>query len=141
MKKLAQGKNYRKVRVLLLLSRKIQRRGTQHNEIPAAFYNGSNYDYHFTIKQLAKESEGRFEWLGESTKTYKTFSVSTEKEITKVDKEGNENIITISFKVKKLLLVRDLWHVHYQILLIISQKEFTKLNVKIVIVFLNIKCQ
>ena len=28
------------------------------NEIPAAFHNGSNYDYHFIIKELAKEFEG-----------------------------------------------------------------------------------
>ena len=25
------------------------------NEIPAIFYNGSNYDYHFVIKELANE--------------------------------------------------------------------------------------
>ena len=35
--------------------------------------------------------------------------------------------------------MQDLWKVHYQILLTISLKEFTKLNVKITIVFLNTK--
>ena len=25
-----------------------------HKKIPMAFHNGSNYDYHFTIKELAK---------------------------------------------------------------------------------------
>ena len=33
--------------------------------------------------------------------------------------------------------MQDLWQLHYQILLIISQKELTKLNVKIMIVFLK----
>ena len=27
-------------------------------EIPVLFHNGSNYDYHFIIKELAEESEG-----------------------------------------------------------------------------------
>ena len=31
------------------------------------FYNGSAYDYHFIIKELAKEFEGQFECLGENT--------------------------------------------------------------------------
>ena len=35
--------------------------------------------------------------------------------------------------------MQDLWKVHYQILLTISLKEFTKLNVKNTIVFLNTK--
>ena len=105
------------------------------NEIPVAFHNGSNYDYHFIIKELAKELEGKFECLGENTEKYKTFSVPIEKEI---DKDGNESVVTISCKIN-LLIVQDLWQVHYQILLIISQNEFTKLNVKIVIVFLNMK--
>ena len=49
-----------------------------------------------------------------------------EKVVANIDKNGNESV-TISYKI------------HYQILLIISQKEFIKLNVKIVIIFLNMK--
>ena len=30
------------------------------------FHNGSNYDYHFIIKDLAKEFEEEFECLGEN---------------------------------------------------------------------------
>ena len=36
-------------------------------------------------------------------------------------------------------MVQDLWQVSYQILLIILRNEFTKLNVKIAIAFLNSK--
>ena len=43
--------------------------------IPIVFYNGLTYDYHFIIKELAKEFEGKFECLGENTEKYITFSV------------------------------------------------------------------
>ena len=31
------------------------------------FYNGSNYDYHFIIKESANEFQGKFECVGENT--------------------------------------------------------------------------
>ena len=34
---------------------------------------GSKYDYNFVITELAEESEGEFECLGENTKKYITF--------------------------------------------------------------------
>ena len=49
------------------------------NKILVAFQNDSNYDYHFTIRELANESEGQFECLGENTVKYTTFSIPTEK--------------------------------------------------------------
>ena len=36
-------------------------------EIHVILHIGSPYDYHFIIKQLAKEFEGQFKCLGEST--------------------------------------------------------------------------
>ena len=69
-------------------------------KIPVFFQNGLNYDYHFTIKELANESIGQLECLGEYTEKYKTLSLPIEKEIIKVDKEGNENFITFSYKIK-----------------------------------------
>ena len=53
------------------------------NEIFAVFHNGSNYDYHFIIKELASMFEGKFEFLGENTEKYKTFSVLAKNEIIK----------------------------------------------------------
>ena len=58
-------------------------------EIPVVFHNGSTYDYHFIIKELAEEFEGKFECLGENAEKYITFSVPIKKEITKTDKDGN----------------------------------------------------
>ena len=56
------------------------------------FHNGSTYDYHFIRKELAEEFEGEFEYI--------TFSVSIKKEITKKDKNGDDKVTKISFKIK-----------------------------------------
>ena len=69
-------------------------------EIPVVFHNGSIYDYHFIVKELAEESEGEFECLGENTEKNITFLVSIKKEIAKVDKDGNDKIMKISYKIK-----------------------------------------
>ena len=37
------------------------------------FHSGSNYDYHFIIKELANEFKGQCECLGENTKNTKLF--------------------------------------------------------------------
>ena len=54
-------------------------------ETPIVFHNGSTYDYHFIIKQLAKEFEGQLskECLGENSEKYITFSVPTKKDLGK----------------------------------------------------------
>ena len=52
------------------------------------FYNGSKCDYHFIIKTLAEEFKKQFNCLGESTEKYITFPVPIEKEVTKIDKNG-----------------------------------------------------
>ena len=64
------------------------------------FHNGSTYDYHFIIKELAEEFEGEFECLGENTEKYVTFSVPIKKETTKKDKDRNDKIKKISYKTK-----------------------------------------
>ena len=64
------------------------------------FHNGSTCDYHFKIKNLAEEFKGGFECLGENTEKYIAFSVPIKKEITKKDKNGNDKIMKISYKIK-----------------------------------------
>ena len=39
------------------------------------FHNGSNYDYHFIIKELTEDFKKQFACLGESTEKYITFAV------------------------------------------------------------------
>ena len=70
------------------------------HKIPVVFLNGSYYDYHFTIKELSNEFERQFECLGENTEKYKTCSVPIEKKVTKIDKDGNESVAAISYKIK-----------------------------------------
>ena len=69
-------------------------------EIPVVFHNDSKYDYHFIIKNLAEGFEGDFECLAENTEKYTTFSVPIKKEITKRDKDGNDKVMKISYKIK-----------------------------------------
>ena len=63
-----------------------------------AFYSSSNCDYHFIMKKLANKLEGRFKCLVENTANCKTFSIPIEKEVTKIDKNGNESVVTISYE-------------------------------------------
>ena len=49
---------------------------------------------------MVEEFEGKFECLGENTEKYITFSVPVIKEITKKDKNGNDKITKISYKIK-----------------------------------------
>ena len=46
------------------------------------------------------------------------FFVPIEKEVTKIGKDGNESGITNLTK-ENLLIVQDIWQLHYQILLIL----------------------
>ena len=57
------------------------------------FHNGSTYDYHFIIRQLAKEFKGNFDCLGENTEKYITFSVPIKKEL----KNGKVIIYKLKF--------------------------------------------
>ena len=50
-------------------------------EIRIVFHNGSVYDYHFIIKQLAEEFKGGFKCLGQNTEKYLTFPVPIKKEL------------------------------------------------------------
>ena len=70
------------------------------NEISVNFQWGWNHYYHFIIKELAKELEEQFEFIGENKEKYKTFSVPVKTEIIKIDKDGNESVKTISYKIK-----------------------------------------
>ena len=78
-------------------------RGAAHNtcnlrykipkNIPVIFHNGSTYDYHFIIKELACEFDDNFECLGKNTEKYIKFSVPIKKKI------ENKNI-DITYKTK-----------------------------------------
>ena len=50
--------------------------------------------------------EGQFDCLGESTEKSKTFSVQKEKEVPNIDKDGNESVVTISYKIKLIKSAR-----------------------------------
>ena len=145
-KTFAKDKNYQKVRVYCHYTGK--QRGAAHsicnltfsvsNEIPAVFCNDSSYNYHFIIKELANQFEGQFECLGEKKEKQKTFSILIKKEIAKIDENGNESVKNISYKIKFIDSARFMAsslsnHVDN------LTGRIHKINVKIVIIFLNIK--
>ena len=70
---------------------------TVPKKISIVFHNGSNYDYHFIIKELAEEFKKQFTCLGENTEKYITFTVPIEKEVTRIDKNGEEITKDISY--------------------------------------------
>ena len=81
LKKLSKSSNYRKVSNHCHYTDKY--RGAAHsicglefnvpNETPIVFHNGSNYDYHFILKESANKFEGKFDCLEYNTENYKTF--------------------------------------------------------------------
>ena len=102
-----ESKNTKKLEIIALI---LENRGAAHSicnlrfnvtsEIAAVFHNGSNHDYHFIINELAKQFEGKFKCHGGNIEKCKTFLVPIGKDIKKFDKDSNENIVTISHKVK-----------------------------------------
>ena len=66
-------------------------------KIPISFHNGSNYDYHFIIKELEEEFKKQFICLGENTEKCITFTFPIEKEVTRIDKNGEEITKNISY--------------------------------------------
>ena len=60
-------------------------------EILVVFHNGSTYDYHLIIKQIAKEFNSHFDCLGENTEKYITFSVPIAKEVNDGENDGGDN--------------------------------------------------
>lgn len=45
------------------------------------FHSDPNYDFPFIVKKLANGFEGQFEYIGENTENYKSFSVSIKKKL------------------------------------------------------------
>ena len=60
-------------------------------EIPVKIQNGSKYNHYFLIKELAEESKGEFNCLGEIAEKYVSFTVPIKKE---------HNNKTITYKIK-----------------------------------------
>ena len=52
------------------------------------------------IKELAEESEGKLNCLGESTEKYITFSVPIKKEVKRIDRNREQITKTISYRLQ-----------------------------------------
>ena len=81
------------------------------------------------LSQSSAEEFGKqFTFLEENIEKYITFTVPIEKELTRINKNGEE-VTKIYPKYNNLLIAQNLWQAHYQILSIIFLKEFKELIV------------
>ena len=69
-------------------------------KVPIAFLNGSNYNYHFIIKELAEELEKQLFYIAEKIEKYITFTVPIEKEVKSIDKNIEEVPKNISYRLQ-----------------------------------------
>ena len=59
-------------------------------EIPIVFRNGSNYNDHFIIKKIAEKFKTKLFIQEKILKRHNLFSLPIEKEVTRIDKNGNK---------------------------------------------------
>ena len=108
--------------------------------IAIVFHNGSNYDYHFIIKELAEEFEKQFICLGENTEKYITFTVPIEKEVTRIDKNRGEitkNILHIlQFIDSAIIFPKEFIELNVNPNMIVKYVKLVELNMPIAAVFL-----
>ena len=91
------------------------------------FHNGSNYDYHFIIKEQ-KNLKKHFICLGENIEKYITFTVPIEKELTRIDKNAEEITRNICYILQVIDSAKFMARFIY---LIIFPKKLTELNVSL----------
>ena len=88
-------------------------------KIPTVFHSGSNYDYHFMIKESQEKFKKQFACLGENTEKYIIFAVLIEKKLQELI-EMEKKLQNIYLTYYNLLIAQDLWQTHYQILSILK---------------------
>ena len=98
-------KKYRKVRDQCHYTQDYK--GTAHSicnlkysvnkKVATVFHNGSNYGYHFIIKEIPKEFKKQFTCLGENTEKCITFAIPIEKEFTRIDRNREKFTKHISY--------------------------------------------
>ena len=66
-------------------------------KVPIDFNNGSNYDYHFIIKELEEKFKKNFICLDGNTEKYIAFTVPIEKAVRRIDKNEKETTKNISY--------------------------------------------
>ena len=82
------------------------------------------------------ELEKHFTCLKENAKKYETFKIKKKlQELIRMEKKLQKLYLTYY----SLLIVQDLWQIHYQILSIIFLKEFIELNVNTDMMMKNVK--
>ena len=95
------------------------------DKIPIVFHNRSNCDYYFIMQELAEELKKQFTCLGENTEKCMTFTVSVEKEVTRIDRNGEKIVKNIHLTYYILLITHDLCQVYNSDTIIKNVKHVT----------------
>ena len=121
-------------------------------KIIIVFHNGCNYDYHFMIKELPEEFKKQFTFIGENIEKYITFTVPIEKEVTRIDKNGEKvtkNIYYILQFIDSTIFIPSslsnfvnnlperIHRINVNTDIMIKNVKLVELNVSIATVFLN----
>ena len=85
-----QQQSYKKAKICYIFKEKFENKYLKDKKCLSVFHNGSNYDYHFIIKELAEEFKKQFTCLRENTEKHPTCTVPIGKEVTRNDKNGEE---------------------------------------------------
>ena len=73
---------------------------------PIVFHNGSNYDHHFIIKELAEEFKKQFTCLGQNAEKCITFTVPQKKKLQELIKNGEEITKNIYYRLQIIVTAR-----------------------------------
>ena len=65
--------------------------------VPIVFHNETKYHYHFIVKESAKEFKNQLTCVGEIIEKYITFTLPIEKEVRRIDKNGETITKNISY--------------------------------------------
>ena len=118
-------------------------------KIPIVFHNGSNYDYHFIIDELAEEFTKQFTFLEENTEKYITLTVPIEKEVPRNGEKITKNtfyilqfIVSARFRASSLsnlsiTFLKEFIELNVNTNMMIKNVKLVELNISIAFVFLN----
>ena len=128
-------KNIVKLEIIVIIQRNIKckLKYSVHKKIPIVFHNGSNYDYHFIIKELAEEFKKQFTCLEQNNENYIIFTIPIEKEVMRINKNGEQVTKNISYILQFIDSARFMTSSDTMI----KNVKHVELNISIVTVFWN----
>ena len=103
------------------------------------FHNGWNYDHCFIVIELAEEFKKQFIWLVENIEKHITFAIPIEKEVTRIDKNGEKITQNLSDIWSSILFLKKFVKLNVNLDMKIKNEKLVELSISIATVFLNMQ--